>query len=116
MKNRKRGVVTEETRKKLSIASSGKNNAMYGVRGKDHPGYGKPLTQEHKNKIIATKKINNAKKMKERLEAIKNRTEKKCSGCNKIKTLDMFYINRANLDGLGYICKKCDNKNRKARR
>ena len=54
--------------------------------------------------------------MKKRLEAIKNRTEKKCNRCNKIKNLDMFYISRANLDGLSYICKKCDNKNRKARR
>ena len=47
---------------------------------------------------------------------ISQRNEYLKSLSNKIKTLDMFYISRANLDGLSYICKKCDNKNRKARR
>tara|TARA_Y100000310_G_scaffold49271_1_gene45587 strand:+ start:4389 stop:5198 length:810 start_codon:yes stop_codon:yes gene_type:complete len=40
--------VSQETRDKLRITSSGKNNAMYGVRGKDHPLYGKPISDEQK--------------------------------------------------------------------
>lgn len=32
--------VSEETRKKMSAKSSGKNNSMYGLKGADHPAYG----------------------------------------------------------------------------
>jgi group I intron endonuclease len=35
-----KGKLSEDTRKKMSEASSGVNNAMYGKKGKDHPAYG----------------------------------------------------------------------------
>jgi len=61
-------VVSDETKKKQSVASSGENNAMFGLKGKAHPKTGfqeskttrdrkskalkdRPKTEEHKNNI-----------------------------------------------------------------
>lgn len=108
MKNRKRGIVTKETRRKLSIANSGKNNSMYGRKGKLHHSYGIPLTQEHKNKISKKNKINAYNRKLKKLEMIKNRTEKKCCKCSEMLDLSMFFKTKKNLDGLSYHCKSCD--------
>ena len=48
MKGRKH---TDEAKKKMSIALSGENHPMYGVRGEEHYNFGKKLTEEHKLKI-----------------------------------------------------------------
>lgn len=56
--------VSEETKKKLSIASSGENNAMYGMCGEFNPFYGKHHTDETKKKI--------SDKAKERYAGSKN--------------------------------------------
>jgi len=42
---------SEENRLKLSIANSGKNNSMYGLKGKDSPRYGKKHTEESIGKM-----------------------------------------------------------------
>ena len=106
MKNRKRGVITEETRKKLSIASSGKNNAMYGVRGKDHHMYGTTISKEQINLMQKGQEKYREKRRKEALA----RTEKKCNKCDKMLNLNMFYKNKKTLDGTDYHCKSCDKK------
>ena len=49
-------VHSAETRKKLSAASSGKNNANYGKRGADSTSFGKKATPETKAKMSAAKK------------------------------------------------------------
>ena len=110
MKNRKWPPVTEETRKKLSIANSGKNNAMYGVRGKDHPNYGTTISKEQKKKLAIGRDKYNAKKKKEMLKVFKNRTEKECIKCKKTKSLDMYYKNKARLDKLESLCIECERK------
>ncbi len=110
MKNRVRSPITEETRKKMSIAQSGKNNAMYGVTGKDHWAFGKKICKEHYNKLSIGRKKYYENKRKEKLEEIKDRTEKKCNKCNQILSLSMFYKSKSNLDGLDYYCKDCDKK------
>ena len=66
MKNRKRSPITEETRKKMSIANSGKNNSMYGIRGKDHPCYGRIMSEEQKQKMAIGRNKYQDKKRKER--------------------------------------------------
>lgn len=43
-------IFSKETLKKLSLASSGENNPMYGLKGALSPNYGKTQTQETKNK------------------------------------------------------------------
>jgi len=105
MANRKRGKVTDETRRKLSISSSGKNNPMYGKRAWNR---GIPMTEEQKKKLQDGREKYHTKKRKELLEKYSQRTEKECYRCKKIKSLDMFYKSKANLDGhIGY-CKPCD--------
>lgn len=59
----KRPPVTEETRKKLSIANKGEKNSMYGMKGELHPCYGKPsplkgipIPEERKKKISESNK------------------------------------------------------------
>ena len=47
-KGRKR---TEEEKEKNRVAHLGEKNGMYGRRGKNHPSYGKHLTEETKQKI-----------------------------------------------------------------
>ena len=61
MANRKRGKITDETRRKLSIASSGKNNAMYGKRPWNK---GIPMTEEQKKALHDGRDKYNAKKKK----------------------------------------------------
>jgi len=55
------GLPSDETRLKLSKANSGKNNAMYGMKGPLAPMYGK------KHSIHTIKKISESKKGKKRL-------------------------------------------------
>ena len=47
----KRKTASEEYRQKLSQAMTGKNNPMYGKRGKDSPNYGKHRTCETRKKL-----------------------------------------------------------------
>lgn len=47
---------TEEHRKKMSIAQSGKNNAMYGMNGKLNPMWGRKHSEETKQKIAEKSK------------------------------------------------------------
>ena len=69
--------LSDETRKKMSQASKGENNPMYGKRGKDSPWYGKHLSEEHKQKIAQ------ASKGRQHTEE----TRKKLSRAHKGKTL-----------------------------
>lgn len=48
-------VMSPETREKMSKAQRGKNNPMYGRRGKDAPGFGVSMTPERKAHLIAVK-------------------------------------------------------------
>lgn len=54
----KRLVVSKENRDRISIQNSGRGNGMYGVSisGKDHGHYGKPHTQERKDKSSLTRR------------------------------------------------------------
>jgi len=36
------------------------------------------------------------------------RASKKCSGCQEVKSTDMFYVNNASVDKLQVCCKLCD--------
>lgn len=45
---------TQETRDKMSEAKSGQNHPMYGVKGEEHPNWGKNHTNETKQKIGKT--------------------------------------------------------------
>ena len=111
MAKRKRGEVTEETRKKLSKASSGKNNAMYGKTGALNPNYGKSTPQWHKD-IISKKNKEYAKKRRELLiKKYKNRTEKKCIKCKKVKVVSEFNKSYSGIDPIIGTCKPCE-KNR----
>ena len=60
---------SEETRKKLSIASSGKNNAMYGKFGKDHPSYGRYVSEDTKNKL--SEALRGKKKSEEHIQHLR---------------------------------------------
>ena len=57
---------SEETRKKLSEASSGKNNAMYGKYGKDHPAYGREVTDSTRKKL--SESLKGKKKSEEHIQ------------------------------------------------
>lgn len=48
--------LSDETRQKISQATKGENNPMYGKRGKDSPNYGKHRTDETRNKMSQAKK------------------------------------------------------------
>ena len=108
MSKRKRGEVTEETRKKLSKASSGKNNAMYGKTGALNPNYGIPMTEERKQKLQEGRKKHREKVNKELAEKYKNRTEKKCIKCNKVKPVNEFDKSYKGNDPIIARCKPCE--------
>lgn len=59
-------ILSNETKSKLSIAFSGKNNPMYGKRGSLHPGYGLKRSQEFKDNL--SKKLKGHKVSKEQVE------------------------------------------------
>jgi group I intron endonuclease len=48
--------VSEETRRKQSLSRMGVNNHFFGVKGVDHPLYGKPRAEETKKKISESHK------------------------------------------------------------
>ena len=120
MANRKRGVVTEETRRKLRKTSGGKNNGMYGRKGKLSPQYGMHRTEEEKQNISKKNKENARKRKMVLIEKYKNRTEKKCKHCGIIKPLDRFYRAKRTLDGYIGHCIPCErvraNKKRRAKK
>lgn len=60
---------SEETRKKLSIASSGKNNAMYGKYGKNHPAYGREVAESTKKKL--SEALRGKKKSEEHIQHLR---------------------------------------------
>ena len=111
MAKRERGEVTEETRRKLSKANSGKNNAMYGRTGALNPNYGKKMSDEQKQKLIEGGKKYKAKKREELVEKYKNRTEKKCIKCKKVKAVSEFDKSYSGIDPIIGKCKPCE-KNR----
>ena len=88
----------------------GKDNPMYGVTGKDHPCYGRVMSEEQKIKIGEGRNKYRDKKTKEMLEVIKNRTEKECIKCKKTKSLDMYGKNKARMDKLESWCSECERK------
>ena len=108
MAKRERGEVTEETRRKLSKANSGKNNAMYGRTGALNPNYGKKMSDEQKQKLIEGGKKYKAKKREELIEKYKNRTEKKCTQCNKVKPVNEFDKSYNSIDPIIARCKSCE--------
>lgn len=110
MAKRKWPEVTEETRRKLSKAKSGKNNAMYGRTGKLNPNYGIPITPENKQKLKEGRERYQAERRRIALEKNKTLTEKKCIHCKEIKPLDMFHKSKKLLDGHAGHCKICDRK------
>lgn len=58
-----------EVRKKISMATSGERNGMYGIKPEDHPMYGKKMSEESKQKMRETRKN-------------KKPIQKKCLYCN----------------------------------
>lgn len=52
-------IVSDETRKKLSVANSGQNNAMYGMYGDKNHFYGKHHTEETKKRLSEKAKERN---------------------------------------------------------
>ena len=112
-------VVTEETLRKLRTTSGGKNNGMYGRKGKLSPQYGKHRTEEEKQNISKKNKENARKRKIVLIEKYKNRTEKKCKHCGIIKPLDRFYRAKRTLDGYIGHCIPCErvraNKKRRAK-
>ncbi len=56
IERRKRGV-SEETRKKLSKAFSGKNHPLYGLKGKKNPNYGRKNSTSTKKRMSISAKI-----------------------------------------------------------
>jgi hypothetical protein len=116
MANRTRPPVTEETRKKLSKANSGKNNAMYGKKGKLNPNYGREIPQWQRD-IISKKNKEHAKKRKTALiESFKNRTEKQCRICKETKPLEMFCKSYTGVDPYLGKCLSCEKTRNKAKR
>ncbi len=86
---------SKETCRKMSIAMSGENNPMYGVRGKDHPSYGKPRSDETRQKIREAclgKGFPHSEETKEKIR-IGKRGEK--SGTAKLIEHDIRVIKRA---------------------
>ena len=113
MAKRKRGVVTAETRRKLSKTSSGKNNGMYGKRAWNR---GVPMTEEQKKKLQDGREKYHTKKRKALLEIYSQRAEKECYKCNQTKKLDLFYNSKAHLDGYAGLCKSCEKTRQQKRK
>ena len=86
----------------------GKNNPMYGRTGALSPNYGKKIPQWQKDMISKGNKESAKKRRKLLIEKYKNRTEKKCVKCKKVKPLDMFVKSKKNLDGHIANCKPCE--------
>ena len=116
MAKRERGEVTAATRKKLSKANSGKNNAMYGKTGALNPNYGIPMPQWQKDIISKKNKEHHRIKRVKLLKEYSQRTEKKCCTCKDVKPLDMFYKSNTNLDGYAGQCKPCERKRKSERK
>jgi len=57
-KGKKRKPFSEEHKRKLSEATKGENNPMYGKHGKDNPNYGKPRSEETRRKWSESRKGN----------------------------------------------------------
>ena len=113
MAKRERGVVSDETRRKLSKASSGKGNGMYGKpawnRGMETP-------QWQKDRISKANKEHARKRKEKFLKEISGRTEKECRHCKEIKPLEMFWKSASNIDGYIGNCKICDTARRRNNR
>jgi len=107
MAKRERGVVTDETRRKLSKRSSGKNNGMY---GKPAWNRGIPIPQWQKDIISKKNKEHHRIKREKLLKEYSKKTEKKCYKCEEVKNLNMFYKSKAHLDGYAGLCKLCEKK------
>lgn len=63
---------TEETKKRLSKASSGENNPMFGRKGKDNPNTGLKRTKETVQKIKNSKTPEVRKRQSEKISGEKN--------------------------------------------
>lgn len=88
----------------------GKDNPMYGRTGALHHMYGTTISKEQKMKLFKGRDKYRAKKRKEMLEVIKNRTEKECIKCKKTKPLNMYGKNKARMDKLESLCYECERK------
>ena len=96
----------------------GKKNPMYGkgMKGKDNPMYGKPawnrgvpMTEENKQKLQEGREKHRRKATKELAGKYKNRTEKKCTQCNKVKPVNEFDKSYNNsIDPFIARCKPCE--------
>ena len=89
----------------------GKDNPMYGRTGSLSPNYGKKMSDEQKQKLIEGGKKYKAKKREELVEKYKNRTEKKCIKCKKVKAVSEFDKSYSGIDPIIGKCKPCE-KNR----
>lgn len=80
-------------------------------------GYLKPLPGE-KEKLFRNVKKRKPDPFKTQLEKLKiERTEKACSICKEVKSIDMFHNNATGSpDGKQYYCKPCGRAKEKERR
>jgi hypothetical protein len=76
--------LSQETKDKISKATKGKNNPMYGKFGKNHPAYGTTHSKEFKEKI--SKLLKNRVFSKETIEKIKQAKKGKNTGENNAKS------------------------------
>jgi len=87
----------------------GKDNPMYGRTGALNPNYRKKMPDEHKQKLIEGGKKYKAKKREELIEKYKNRTEKKCTQCGNVKSVNEFNKSYNNsIDPIIARCKPCE--------
>ena len=76
--------LSQETKDKISKATKGKNNPMYGKFGKNHPAYGTTHSKEFKEKI--SKILKSRVLSKETIEKIKQAKKGKNTGENNAKS------------------------------